>query len=254
MLLLIVRRQHFVGRGNDVDREFGIGSAAVPEDSRPGRAGQFDARRPAADYREFVAPTLLQAPDGPPADVLPGCQESVYGLDADGMFQGAGHAARVGNRADVQREYVERQFRPPRQNDAARFQIDGIDIGLDQPRTAEARQGPQVDEHVLGPIAAGDKGGHGAGIGHEDFPADQGHHQPRHRAHAETAQYCQMTVSAADQHQVFNQRFGCFHGLRRASLVESRDCTSRSLQGQSRRTCHSPSGGVKSAQRIWWGP
>ena len=207
-----MRWQDLIGGGNDADVEAQIGFAAVFEDARLGGAGEFDAGGPAADDGDAVAPALLEGCDRLAADAIPSPQKPVDGFNADGMLGGAGHGAGIGYRADIEREQVEVEFGPGWQGDGSGCQIDGFDLGLDQPGPGEARQRPQIDVQLFGPVAPGDIGGQGAGVGNENLAADQGDHQPRHRPHAEPAQHRQVAVPAANQQQMFDQWFGSLHG------------------------------------------
>ena len=164
-------------------------------------AGQFDARRPAADNGKRVLPTGSECCVVVTLNLFPALQEGSKGLDADGVAFGAWNGAAVGARTQIQREDVEMDSRPLCAAQCAAHQVDFFDTGLNQPGTCHLRQRAQINQEIVFLRVSADESGQRTGVGSVDIAGDERDIKTRHRVFRQTHEHGQMAVPAPEQDQ-----------------------------------------------------
>ena len=200
------RRQQLVARGDEGEGQPGrvepcgrhiAGQAAVQGQQ------QLDAAGAAADHPDLGAAPRLQHPR---ARRLEAIDEAVDGLDGDGVLGDARDLPRARRRADVDRQDIVEHRWPVLADHLPRGEIEADRLAVIEASLSEAGERPGVDVCLVVIIKAGDHARQHAGIGRIHLAGDEGEAHTGHRVHAEHAQYADMGMSRADEHDVLQDR------------------------------------------------
>ena len=164
----------------------------------------------------------------------PAFVEQVNRLDGHRVLGRTGHPAHLRRRADVDRDTVIGHGRAVFAQHLAAGTVQADHLVLEKPRTRKRRQRAQVDEHLVVAVVAGDVAWQHARVRRVAVAADHRQAHARHRIHAKHLEHDRMAVTAADQHDVAQDRlFAGLHvrffrcGVTGGAAVQARrSCTS----------------------------